>query len=109
VTDPADERFAPVQPDMVVKLAHDFAQNYQHVPDKEGWFEQIRQLAAAHGFAPTAGQFKRNPESFAGSIAHVSNVIRIALTGLTTSPELFLVAHNIGEEELLRRVRALTT
>jgi len=38
----------------------------------------------------------------------VSNVIRILLTGLTQSPELFLVAHNIGEEELLRRVRALT-
>jgi len=108
VTDPADERFAPVQPDMVLKLAHDFAQNYQHVSDKEGWFEQIRRLADANGFAPTAGQFKREPSRYAGSIAHVSNVIRIALTGLTKSPELFLVAHNVGEEELLRRVRALT-
>jgi len=109
VTNPADERFAPVQPDMVVKLAQDFAQNYQHVQDKEGWFEQIRSLADANGFAPTAGQFKKDPSRFAGSIAHVSNVIRIALTGLTKSPELFLVAHNIGEEELLRRIRALTT
>jgi glutamyl-tRNA synthetase len=109
VTDPADERFAPVQPDMVVKLVQDFAQNYQHVQEKEAWFEQIRSLADANGFAPTAGQFKREPSRFAGSIAHVSNVIRIALTGLTKSPELFLVAHNIGEEELLRRVRALTT
>src|SRR5215510_7485034 len=107
VTDPADERFAPVQPEMVLKLAQDFAQNYQHVQDKESWFEQIRRLADANGFAPTAGQFKKDPSRFAGSIAHVSNVIRIALTGLTKSPELFLVAHNIGEEELLRRVRAV--
>ena len=30
------------------------------------------------------------------------------MTGLTTSPELFLVAQNLGEEEVLRRVRALT-
>jgi len=109
VTDPADERFTPVKPEMVAKLAHDFAQNYQHAQDKEAWFEQIRRLADANGFAPTAGQFKRQPSSFAGSIAHVSNVIRIALTGLTKSPELFLVAHNIGEEELLRRVSALTS
>jgi glutamyl-tRNA synthetase len=107
VTDPADPRFAPVEADMVVKLLQDFADHYQHVPDKEGWFEQIRSLAATHGFAPTAGQFKKDPGSFAGSIAHVSNVIRIALTGLTTSPDLFLVAHNIGEEEVLRRVRAV--
>ena len=108
VTDPTDPRFAPVEPNMVVKLAQDFADSYQHVQDKEGWFEQIRRLADANGFAPTAGQFKKDPSRFAGSIAHVSNVIRIALTGLTQSPELFLVAHNIGEEELLRRVRALT-
>jgi len=107
VTDPADERFAPVEPAMVVKLAQDFAQTYQHVQDKEAWFEQIRRLAGAHGFAPTAAQFKKDPGRFAGSITHVSNVIRIALTGLKQSPELFLVAQNIGEEELLRRVRAV--
>jgi glutamyl-tRNA synthetase len=107
VTDPADPRFAPVEPEMVVKLAQDFADAYQHLQDKEGWFEQIRRLAGAHGFAPNAAQFKKDPGRFAGSITHVSNVIRIALTGSTTSPELFLVAHNIGEEEVLRRVRAL--
>ena len=108
VTDPSDARFAPVEPHIVVKLAKDFADSYQHEEDKETWFEQIRRLAGAHGFAPTAGQFKKDPGRFAGSISHVSNVIRILLTGLTQSPELFLVAHNIGDEELLRRVRALT-
>jgi len=109
VTDPADPRFAPVEPDMVAKLAQVFADTYQHVQDKEAWFEQIRRLAGAHGFAPTAAQFKKDPGRFVGSITHVSNVIRILLTGLTTSPELFLVAHNLGEEELLRRVRAVYT
>lgn len=108
VTDPSDARFAPVEPDMVVKLAKDFADSYRHEEDKETWFAQIRRLADLHGFAPTAGQFKKDPGRFAGSISHVSNVIRILLTGLTQSPELFLVAHNIGEEEVLRRVRALT-
>jgi glutamyl-tRNA synthetase len=108
VTDPLDSRFAPVEPDMVVKLAQDFADSYQHDEDKETWFDQIRRLAGAHGFAPTAGQFKKDPGRFAGSISHVSNVIRILLTGLIQSPELFLVAHNLGEEELLRRVKALT-
>ena len=107
-SDPSDPRFAPVEPDMVVKLAKGFADSYRHEEDKEAWFEQIRSLAAAHGFASTAGQYKKNPESFAGSISHVSNAIRIALTGLKQSPELFLVAQNLGEEEVLRRVTALT-
>jgi len=108
VTDPSDPRFAPIAPDMVVRLAKDFADSYRHEETKEGWFEQIRRLATAHGFAPTAGQYKKNPENFAGSISHVGNAIRIAMTGLTQSPEFFLVAQNLGEEEVLRRVRALT-
>ncbi|HSE33808.1 MAG TPA: glutamate--tRNA ligase family protein [Pyrinomonadaceae bacterium] len=107
VSDPSDPRFAPVEPDMVVKLAKGFVDSYRHEEDKEAWFEQIRSLAGAHGFAPTAGQYKKNPESFAGSISHVSNAIRIALTGLKQSPELFLVAQNLGEDEVLRRVRAV--
>lgn len=107
-SDPADPRFAPVAPDMVLKLTKDFADSYDHAEDKEAWFEQIRTLAAVHGFAPTAGQYKRDPASFAGSISHVSNVIRIALTGLEKSPELFIVAHNLGQEEVLRRIRAVS-
>lgn len=108
VSDTSDPRFAPVGPEMVVKLAKGFADSYRHEDNKEAWFEQIRRLASEYGFAPTAGQYKKSPESFAGSIGHVSNAIRIALTGLTTSPDLFLVAQNLGEEEVLRRVRALT-
>ena len=107
VSDASDPRFAPVDPDMVVKLAKGFADSYRQEPEKEAWFEQIRSLAAAHGFASTAGQYKKNPESFAGSISHVSNAIRILLTGLKQSPELFLVTQNLGEEEVVRRVRAL--
>ena len=108
VTDPADSRFEPVAENMVRKLALAFADSYQHLDNKEAWFEQIRNLASAHGFAASASQFKKEPDKFAGSISHVSNVIRIALTGLKQSPELFLVASNIGEQEVLRRVRALT-
>src|SRR5436190_3011504 len=107
VSDASDPRFAPVGSDIVVKLAKGFADSYRHEDNKEAWFEQIRRLASSYGFAPTAGQYKKSPESFAGSIGHVSNAIRIAMTGLTTSPDLFLVAQNLGEEEVLRRVRAL--
>jgi glutamyl-tRNA synthetase len=109
VSDPSDARFGPVEAEMVVKLAKRFADSYRHENNKEAWFEQIRGLATTHGFASTAGQYKKNPENFAGSISHVSNAIRIALTGMTTSPDLFLVAQNLGEEEVLRRVRAIGT
>jgi glutamyl-tRNA synthetase len=36
-----------------------------------------------------------------------ANVIRVALTGSTRSPDLHAVAAALGEDEVVRRVRAL--
>jgi len=107
MTEPADPRFHPVEATTVRALAKSFADSYQHSTDKTLWFEQIRTLASSHGFASTPAEFKKAPHDFVGSIGHVSNVIRVALTGLTHSPELFVVAQNIGRDEVLRRARAL--
>ncbi len=107
VTDPDDPRFAPVRAETVRVLLRDFADSYEHSSDKDFWFEQIRRLAALHSFAPTAGAFKKAPQNFAGSISDVSNVIRVALTGSTQSPELFRIAHVIGSDEVKRRLQAV--
>ena len=107
ISDTSDSRFQPVAPATVRALAHGFADSYRHEADQKAWFEQIRELAAAHNFAATAGEFKRAAEKYAGSISDVSNVIRVALTGATRSPELFRIAQVIGRDEVLRRVRAL--
>jgi len=109
VNDAADSRFSPLDAATVRSLARGFADSYQHLSDKQAWFEQIRTLAAAHRFASGAAEFKKAPQNFAGSISDVSNVIRVALTGQTRSPELFKIAEIIGREEVLRRVNALAS
>lgn len=108
VTDPADKRFAPIGADTVRTLLKDFAAAYRHLSDKDTWFEQIRAFAAAHSFAPSVGEFKKSPQLFAGTIRDVSNIIRVALTGSTQSPELFRVAQILGHEEVVRRVSAVS-
>jgi glutamyl-tRNA synthetase len=107
VNDAADEKFRPLAPDTVRALARGFAESYRHEADQKAWFEQIRELAAAFNFAPTAGAYKKAAEKYAGSISDVSNVIRVALTGETRSPELFRIAQVIGRDEVLRRVSTL--
>lgn len=109
VDDPADERLAAlgVAPNVVRELAADLADNYQERPDQPTWFEQIRELAARHGFAPTAKEYKKNPDAYPGALREASQVIRVALTGATRSPDLFAVTQAIGTDEVLRRLRAL--
>jgi glutamyl-tRNA synthetase len=107
LADPDDERFSPLTPGLVKAIAADFAANYQDVPDPQEWFQQIRDLAAKHGFAPNAKEYKRQPDAYPGSIREVSQVIRVALTGSTRSPDLFSIARAIGAKEVIRRVAAL--
>jgi glutamyl-tRNA synthetase len=108
VTDPADARFAGLDPDLVRAIAAGFADGYQPLDPGPAWFEQIRQLAARLGFAPSNKEYKKNPDAYPGSIADASQVIRVLLTGSRQSPDLGQVAAAIGQAEVLRRARALT-
>jgi glutamyl-tRNA synthetase len=107
VTDPADARFAGLDPDLVRAIAAGFADGYQPLDPGPAWFEQVRQLSAGLGFAPSNKEYKKNPDAYPGSIADVSQVIRVLLTGSRRSPDLGQVCAAIGEDEVLRRARAL--
>jgi glutamyl-tRNA synthetase len=110
VTDPADARFASLNlaPDVVREVARAFAAAYQPPAADTAWFDQIRQLAADLGFAPSQKAYKQDPAAYKGSIREASQVIRILLTGTPRSPDLPQVAGALGTEEVLRRVRAVS-
>lgn len=110
VTGPGDERIAAlgVDPAVVAAVARDFAADYRQLDDGQEWFDQIRTVAAKHGFARNAKEFKKNPEGFPGSIREASQIIRIALTGSTRSPDLHAITQALGQDEVLGRIAALT-
>ncbi|GAA3450551.1 hypothetical protein [Dactylosporangium matsuzakiense] len=109
LTGPDDERILPlgVAPDVAAAFARDFADGYEHRTDPQDWFNQLRQLAAKHSFAPTAKEYKKNPDAYAGSIREASQLVRVALTGSTRSPDMHAITQAIGADEVLRRLRAL--
>ena len=111
VTDPADERFNGLDPDLVRAMAAGFAAGYTEPGPGPGrdpeWFEQVRSLAGALGFAMRQKDYKANPDAYPGHIGHASGVIRVLITGSQQSPDLSEVARALGKAEVLRRVTAL--
>jgi glutamyl-tRNA synthetase len=107
VTDPADERFGGVAPDLVRALASGFAAGYQPPSAETVWFDQVRSLAASLGFAPNQKAYKKDPDAYPGSIRDASQAIRVLITGALKSPDLPLVCAALGADEVLRRVRAV--
>ena len=104
-----DERLAPlgVAPAVAAAFARDLADGYRQLDDPQEWFGQVRDLAARHGFAPNPKEYKKNPDAYPGSIREASQLVRVALTGSTRSPDLHAITRAIGEDEVLRRLRAL--
>lgn len=107
VTDPADERFGGLDVTLVRKLAADLADAYTWHDEQPVWFSQIRELAARHGFAPNPKTYKKDPDAYPGMLRDAANVIRVALTGSTRSPDLHAVAGALGRDEVIRRLRPL--
>lgn len=96
-----------MDPGVAASFARDFADGYQHLDDPQEWFNQIRELAAKHGFAPNAKEYKKDPDAYAGSIREASQLIRVALTGSTRSPDLHAITQALGADEVLPRLRGL--
>ncbi|WP_026066108.1 glutamate--tRNA ligase [Actinoalloteichus spitiensis] len=96
-----------VAPVVAATFIRDLADDYEHLTDPQEWFSQIRELAAKHGFASTAKEYKKNPDAYTGSIREASQLVRVALTGSTRSPDLHAIAQALGDKEVLRRLRAL--
>jgi glutamyl-tRNA synthetase len=111
LTGPDDERVAPlgVAPAVVAAFARDLVDNYQPLEDPQEWFAQIRDLAVKHGFAPNPKEYKKNPDAYPGSIREASQLVRLALTGSTRSPDLQAVSATLGIDEVVRRLTPLTT
>lgn len=84
-----------------------YLETYDHGDDQQAWFSKIREIAADLGYAARPKDYRKSPDSYKGHVGHVSTVIRIALMGRATSPDLWTIQQIMGEEMVRRRIGEL--
>ncbi|GAB1475993.1 glutamate--tRNA ligase family protein [Bacillota bacterium] len=82
-----------------------YARGYDSSDDQSQWFEKIRILSADLGYAAKPKDYKKNPELYKGHVGHVSTVIRIALVGRSSSPDLWEIQQIMGRDRTLDRLK----
>ena len=65
---------------------------------------KVRELGETLGFAAKPKDYKKNPDQFKGHVGDVSQVIRLAITGRTNSPDLCSVMQILGEATCQQRL-----
>ncbi len=107
---PTDARVAEasaVDPAAVTAFVADLVGSYRHLDDPKEWFDQIRAASTRNGFAASPKEYKADPDAYHGSIREASQLVRLALTGSTRSPDMHAVAQALGPDEVLARLAVL--
>ncbi len=77
---------------------------YDETADNQAWFDTMKDLAQKAGFAREVKEYKQNPDAFPGHVGDVSNIIRVAVTGRTKSPDLCSIMKTLGKEKVIERI-----
>ncbi|MCR5490794.1 MAG: glutamate--tRNA ligase [Bacilli bacterium] len=75
--------------------------------DESTWWEGVKSIGESHGFAASNKDFKANPENYKGSVSDCAEILRVAITGSTQSPNLHEILEILGREEVNRRLKVV--
>jgi len=81
-----------------------FDKYYDINDDKDTWFNKMKELTEELGYCSNMKEYKENPDSYKGSIADISNMIRVAVTGLRETPDLYEILRILGTDRISNRV-----
>ena len=88
----------------VVAILTEYAKIYDENDEKQVWFDKIKSICEPLGFSADMKAYKKNPQDYKGSVADVSGVIRVAITGRRMSPDLYFVKKLLGSNKVQNRL-----
>jgi glutamyl-tRNA synthetase len=77
---------------------------YEPSDTQDVWFNRIKEMCDILGYASDMKAYRENPTNFKGSIVDVTNMIRIALTSLANTPNLYDILRILGRNRVIERI-----
>ena len=104
-----DEAFAPAYAykfdgETVKAVLTAFKSVYSVEDDNAAWFNKVKEVASSLGFCADMKAYKANPSAYKGSVSDVAEIIRIAVTGLSNTPDLWTIMQILGKERSFARL-----
>lgn len=94
--------------DEILKIMNTYVNGYYNEEDEQQeWFEKIKDLSEALGYAREVKEYKVNPDKYKGHVGDVSMVIRISLTTKSMTPNLYDIMRLLGKKRILNRIKEL--
>ncbi len=91
---------------IVIDALNRFLGCFDIADDSGVWFEKVKTITTDMGFTTDMKAYKADPTAFPGTVADISTMIRVAVTGKTNSPDLYTVMQILGYDRTVARIRA---
>ena len=85
-------------------ILSDFAGMFDENDTPDGFFDKMKQIASAHGYAADTKAYKADPSAYKGAVGDVSMVVRVAVAGRQNAPDLQTVMGILGKDKVLERL-----
>jgi glutamyl-tRNA synthetase len=90
----------------VIDALNRFLACFDIADDSAVWFDKVKSITTDMGFTTDMKAYKADPGAFKGTVADVSTMIRVAVTGKTNSPDLYTVMQILGYARTVERIQA---
>ncbi len=70
---------------------------------EEEWMSHLKAFASKLGYAADMKSYKQHPEMYKGNMRDICEVIRVAITGCTQTPNLYYLLKLLGPERIQKR------
>lgn len=97
-----DEKFDKA---LVIDVLSRFLEVFDIADDASTWFDKVKAITNDIGFTTDMKAYKADPAAFPGTVADVSTMIRLAVTGQHNSPDLYTVMQILGKERTVARIQ----
>lgn len=95
------------EPSDIKSLLLDLRDHMAFGDDETTWWNGVKEIASAHGFASSNKDYKANPDAYLGSVSDGAELLRIAITTSSQSPNLHEILEILGPEEVKLRLEKI--
>lgn len=84
----------------IINVLNTYKENMGLELSEEDWFNNLKMVAVKCGFCDNMKVYKKNKDAYIGSIADVSEIIRIAVSTRKNTPNPYYVLQILGKENI---------
>lgn len=95
------------EPSDIKSLLLDLRDHMAFGADETTWWNGVKEIASAHGFASSNKDYKANPDAYLGSVSDGAELLRIAITTSSQSPNLHEILEILGPDEIKLRLEKI--